>query len=278
MSSLPRDRDPEQLPAESLPADLGVISFRLRAIVRDLADFKVGHLANDYRRRYPEGDPSDLGRFGVITGGRFARAGAAGDLTEGEAARGLLRGLLTSVQQTMELAKPIRHRSAVKALEALCGVERQLCSAGRGPGGIVERVRRAYESAARDYARDLERVANRIDAARFHDGTPLGDAPPKDLPPAPPAGATGGDPVDLRAKKRGLASVSELAKDYGVKRNAAALALSRFADRHKDCRVEVDSPRIGEPQFYYRRSDVHHVLESLQKRQTGDIRGRKKSQ
>jgi hypothetical protein len=218
MSSVNRPhRAPEQLPADpdpavaddggpyakpvsptaasSTPAGLGVLSLRLRAIVRGLADFKVGHLVSDYRRRYPEGDPRDLGGFGGVTGGRFARRVADGDITEAEAARGLLRGLLTKVQQAIEVARSLPHGPAEGVLAVLCGVEHRLCSAGRGPGGIVERVRRVYQQATSDYARDLGQWADRMDAARYR-----GDVcpPAPGVPPEPPTRSGGGGDERVR--------------------------------------------------------------------------------
>jgi hypothetical protein len=75
--------------------------------------------------------------------------------------------------------------------------------------------------------------------------------------------------------KSALASVSDLAAEYGVGKSALDSALRRFAARYPDCREEITNRKPREPRFMYRRADVQPVLERF--RRDGRTDGRKKT-
>jgi hypothetical protein len=69
--------------------------------------------------------------------------------------------------------------------------------------------------------------------------------------------------------RKGMATVAELASEWGVNAEAARKALDRWRNKHAGGDGFTQNPdrRPNEPQFIYERAKVYHVMEGLMQRQ-----------
>ena len=131
----------------------------------------------------------------------------------------------------------------------------------------------------RELTRRLHELADSTTPAIAPTVNPLAGGPPAtdsanaaaDPPAAVPAPlpsrtqqGEGGEPKPNAATEGvlpALLSASDIAARIGRKRESVTSFLTRFADKHRDCRVENPSKRQNEPGYLYRTADVWPALE-----------------
>ncbi len=165
-----------------------------------------------------------------------------------------------------------RDREALQLVPAL----RQFAASSVALIGSLDRV--GYQRVEADLERESSRLLASVQS-RAEDGQAAGVKPTTAstelTPTTPPHIGTRESEGESLSGPAGeilpaLLSATDLARKLGCKPKSVGTFLTRFAVDHRDCRVEVPSPRKNEPDYFYRVSDVWPALQQwARKNRTG---------